>query len=166
MDISNTDRTVNLDKEIKQSTHTLKNESVEALTFLKEYRSRNKDKVIIANININSIRNKISSLKEIISKNVDILVIEETKIDDTFPENYFVIPGYKKPYRKDRNANGGGILVYVREDIPSKEVISTALDPNIEGLFIEINLKKSKWILFATYKPPSLMQKTYLKLMK
>ena len=26
---------------------------------------------------------------------------------------------------------------------------------NIEGIFLEINLRKSKWLLFGTYHPPS-----------
>ena len=69
-------------------------------------------------MNINSIRNKFSSLKELVSNNIDVLVIEETKLDDTFPAKSFVIPGYKEPFRKDQNAYGGGIMVFIREDIP------------------------------------------------
>ena len=93
----------------------------DAKTLISDYRAKNCDKVIIATLNLNSLPNKFSSLAEIISNNIDILVIEETKIDESFPEGQFLIPGYKKPYRKDRNRNGGGIIVYVREDIPSKK---------------------------------------------
>ena len=32
----------------------------------------------------------------------------------------FLIEGYGPPYRLDRNAHGGGVLVYVREDFPCK----------------------------------------------
>ena len=32
----------------------------------------------------------------------------------------FLIESYGPPYRLDYNAHGGGILVYVREDIPCK----------------------------------------------
>ena len=53
---------------------------------------------------------------------IDILVITETKTDSTFPLNQFAIQGYSKPYRFDRNRNGGGFFVYVREDIPSKGI--------------------------------------------
>ena len=82
---------------------------------------KNKDRVILANLNINSIRNKFSSLQELVSNNIDVLIIEETKLDDTFPEGCFTIPGYKNPFRKDRDVHGGGIMVFVKEDIPSRK---------------------------------------------
>ena len=43
------------------------------------------NKVIIGNININSLPAKFDQVKEVILKNVDILVITEAKLDDTFP---------------------------------------------------------------------------------
>ena len=66
-----------------------------------------------------------------------------------------MIKGYSEPYRLDRNRNGGGVLIYIREDIPSKNLISHTLPSDIEGLFIELNLRNSKWLLFGTYHPPS-----------
>ena len=79
----------------------------DAKTLISEYRTKNKDKVVLATLNINSLRNKFTSLMELVSGNIDILVIEETKIDSTFPEAQFCIPGYKTPFRKDRNAHDG-----------------------------------------------------------
>ena len=49
----------------------------------------------------------------------------------------------------------GGLLIYVRSDIPCKQVSKHEFPENIEGMFIEINLRKSKWLLFGTYHPPS-----------
>ena len=57
---------------------------VDIITELSKYRVKNKDKVVLATLNINSIRNKFSSLLEIISNNIDVLVIQETKIDASF----------------------------------------------------------------------------------
>ena len=82
--------------------------------------------IIIAQLNINSLRNKFHSLVELVGGKVDVLVICETKLDQTFTKNTFHISGYKKPYRKDRNGDGGGVIVYVREDIPSQELIIIA----------------------------------------
>ena len=78
-------------------------------------------------------------------------MISETKLDNSFPEGQFLIPGYGSPYRFDRNCRGGGIMLYVREDIPSK-LLSIENQP-IEGFYIEINLRKKKWLLCATYNP-------------
>ena len=50
----------------------------------------------------------------------------------------------------DRNCHGGGILLYVREDIPSKILEYSC---KIEALFIEINLRKVKWLLSCSYNP-------------
>ena len=52
----------------------------------------------------------------------DILVITKTKTYSTFLWNQFAIPGYSKPYRFDRNRNGGGVFIHIREDIPRREL--------------------------------------------
>ena len=101
------------------------------------------NRIIIAQININSIRNKFDALVSGIRGNVDILTVSETKIDDSFPNRQFLIDGYTAPYRLDRNSVGGGILVYVREDVSSK-LISVNFQ-NREGFFLEMNLRKKKW---------------------
>ena len=60
--------------------------------------------VIIGHLNINLLRNKFDQLKCIINDKIDILIIGDTKLDGSFPENQFMIDGYKKPYRLlDRN---------------------------------------------------------------
>ena len=66
-----------------------------------------------------------------------------------------LIAGYCKHFRLDRNAFGGGILIYVRSDIPCKQVNKHEFSENIEGIFVEINFRKSKWLLFGTYHSPS-----------
>ena len=48
---------------------------------------------------------------------LDILMISETKLDDSFPEAQFHIEGFRAPFRLDRNKYGGGILLYVRNNI-------------------------------------------------
>lgn len=49
---------------------------------------------------------------------VDILVLIETKLDNSFTINKFLIKqGYLKPLRLDRNINRGRLLVYNEEDI-------------------------------------------------
>ena len=56
----------------------------------------------MAHLNINSIRNKIEGLKFLVAKNVDILVISETKLDESFPTSQLLIDGFKKPFRFDK----------------------------------------------------------------
>ena len=60
----------------------------------------------------------------------------------------------------DRNSNGGGILLYVREDIPST-LLNTEL--HIEGFHNEINIRKRKWLLVCTYNPNKNLISNHLK---
>ena len=89
-------------------------------------------------------------------------MIYETKLDNSFPRNEFLIPGYTEPYRLDRNCHGGGILLYVRNDIPSKEIINCRLLTPSEGFFVEIDLGKKKWLIFCSYIPNKGLIKSHL----
>ena len=121
--------------------------------ILNSMRVSNVDRLIIGQLNINSLKNKLEGLKLIVKGNIDILIITESKLDDTFPINQFIIQGFAPPFRADRNKNGGGVIIYVREDIPSREMTVHPTAINFEGIFFEINLKKSKWLLFGGYNP-------------
>ena len=46
----------------------------------------------------------------------DILIITETKLDGTYPVSQFHIDGYSMLYRLGRNRNGGGVIIYAREN--------------------------------------------------
>ena len=131
-----------------ENTHSTDSDDV---SILNEIRVKYAKNVVIAHLNINSLANKIDALKLVIKDKIDILVLGETKLDDSFPEQQFFIEGYKKPYRLDRNSHGGGVMIYVRKDIPSRELTKHNLPKNVEALFIEINLRKSKFLLGGTY---------------
>ena len=94
------------------------NKKLNPYNILKGIRVANINRLIIGQLNINSLRNKFEALKETIKGNLDILIITETKLDDSFPINQFIINGYSPPFRADRNKNGGGIIIYVRDGIP------------------------------------------------
>ena len=80
-------------------------------------------------------------------------MVSETKIDMSFPTSQFVIQGFAAPFRLDRTNTGGGILVYVRDDIPSKLLNISYVSSETECLAIEINLRKTKWLLTCSYNP-------------
>ena len=139
-------------------------EDVDASLILKKLRISNKNSLLIAHLNINSIRNKLEALKCLISKNIDILIIAETKIDETFPTNQFLIDGYMPPLRADRSRHGGGLLIYIKEGVPAKEVSTSGLtSKEIEIKVIEINLHKIKWLLISIYRPPSQSEKFFFE---
>ena len=122
---------------------------------LRSYKINNVNNLVVASININSIRNKFDQLKLLVNDNVDILIVEETKIDETFPTGQFIMDGYMPPFRKDRNQYGGGLLIYVKDNIPAKLVENYKMPTDIESIFIELNFRRNKWLLMGTYHPPS-----------
>ena len=88
-------------------------------------------------------RNKFETLKFIIDNNIDIFLISEAKLDDSFPLAQFLIEGFSAPYRYNRYSKGGGLLFYIREDILSK-ILTCSFYCDIETLLVEINLRKRK----------------------
>ena len=121
---------------INQLNSTNSEESLKNDT-LNEIRKKNSNRIITAHLNINSIRNKFEMLKEVVGTKIDILLISETKLDDTFPLNQFVLEVFTPPYKLDKAKHGGGLMLFV-----SFSKLLPNIDPsgNIENIFVEINL--------------------------
>ena len=69
-------------------------------------------------------------------------MISETKLDHTFPTGQFLLDEFKKPYRLDRCAKGGGLLLIVRDDISSRLLTEYKTPTNVECIFVEISIRK------------------------
>ena len=81
-------------------------------------------------------------------------MVSENKIDDTFPLAQFRVEPYSTPYRLDRTCKGEGLLLYVKNGIPSKQIKLKLIENEaFEGFFVEINLRKKKWLLCCSYNP-------------
>ena len=72
----------------------------------------------------------------------DILIITVTKLDGTYPVSQFHIDGYSMLYRLGRNRNGGGVIIYARENIPSTVLRKDLFSNDIEGIFVKIIYRK------------------------
>ena len=66
---------------------------------------------------------------------LDILIITKTKLDENFPVSQFHFNGCSKPYCLEKNRNGGGIIIYVRENIPSKILTKHVLPTEISVIY-------------------------------
>ena len=121
--------------------------------ILKDLRCKNLNRILISHLNINSLRNKFEILVSSIAVNLDILMISETKLDESFPVSQFLIPGFENPIRLDRSSSGGGIMLYIREGIPFKLLKSSGLSANTEAFLVEVKINKKKWLLCCSYIP-------------
>ena len=83
---------------------------VSSIKGLYSLRKRYPQNIIISYFDINSIRNNLNDLEILISDSVDILCIAEPKLDEPFFNSEIALDGFKKPYRLDVTASGGGLL--------------------------------------------------------
>ena len=120
---------------------------------MNDVKQKNINRPIIEQLNINSIRNKFHFLESEASKHLHIFLISETKTDESFPSEQFLVDGFSRPYRLDRCTNGGGMLLYVRDDISSCLLTEYRLQDNTECLIIEINITKKKWLFSCLHNP-------------
>ena len=61
-------------------------------------------------LNVNSIRNKFEMLTSFIANKIDFLLYPETKIGEIFPLEQFLVSGFAKPLRFERNSSGDDIV--------------------------------------------------------
>ena len=104
-------------------------------------------------LNINSLRNKIIDLTEVIRESsLDYFVLSET-IDDSFPSAQFTIDDYEIQGSKDRNKHGGGLIEYVNKGIICKK-LKEHEPKEIESICSEITISKKKWFCISICRPP------------
>ena len=70
-------------------------------------------------------------LSYMIGNKTDILMISESKLDDTFPTSQFVRGSSTEPFRLDHTRNGGGILLYAKNNIAATLLTNYTLPEDI-----------------------------------
>ena len=106
-------------------------------------------------LNINSLRNKIVGLREIILElSLDYLVLSETKIDQSFPTAQFYIKGYEVRARRDRDKHGGGLIEFVKNGFISKRLKEYETKQS-ESICSELTIANRKWLCLNIYRPPN-----------
>ena len=68
----------------------------------------------------------------------------KTKFDKTFSNSQFQMDGFSLPYRLNRNRNCGGVMIFVKEDVPSKLLTKVNFQSDAKGLLVELNFRKLK----------------------
>ena len=91
-------------------------------------------------------------LEELIKDKIDVFLISEKKLDSSFPSGQFTIEGHTTPFRLDTNQSGGGLLLYVREDIPRKILNECTPEKPIQIFFEENEIEEMAPIMFIQSK--------------
>ena len=109
----------------------------------------------IMHLNICSLYRCIDEIRTFFEQSqYDVLSFSETMLDETIPDACISINNYAM-VRKDRNRNGGGIIVYVKKNIIFN-VREEFADNELEMLVLEIEREKQKPLLICVwYRPPN-----------
>ena len=81
--------------------------SLDAKQVLRGIRKSNINKLVFGQLNINSLRSKHGMLSEMVKGFVNVFMISETKLDDSFPGGQFFKESYHTLFKFDQNGNGG-----------------------------------------------------------
>lgn len=116
---------------------------------------KNKSNLKIARLKINSVRYKLASLQQVLRKwLIDILFVQETKLDDSFPLAQFNVPVFVV-FRKYVRYKCGGITAQIWSDLPQRRRIDVeeygVSSSRIECLVIEIMIKNDKFQSLIPY---------------
>ena len=92
----NGDKALFLLSQYNYNDHNIKDDlvDIDPVKALDKIHQKHSNRLVIAQLNINSLRNKFASLSTMIKDYVDLLLISETKIDSSFPTAQFQIEGY------------------------------------------------------------------------
>ena len=71
----------------------------------------------------------------------------------------FLYSGFAKLLRLDRNSKGGGIMLFIRDNIPFRLLKLGKLVSKTEAFFIEINFRKKIWLCCGYNPNKSLIDK-------
>ena len=88
-------------------------------------------------------------------------MISESEIDGSFRDGQFFLDDLGTPFL-DWNKNGGGIILFISNDIPAKVV--SIDDRPIEISYIDLNFLKKMSLLNWIYNPKRTITESYLAL--
>ena len=118
----------------------------------------NTDDFSIVHYNLNSILTE-GRLEELV-ENVkvvkpDVLVVTESKLDETIDSKQLKIDGFHEPIRKDRNRRGGGCLIYISDDLTYKQQIKLE-SAHFEHIWVDIRQNNKIYSVNCYYRPPNI----------
>ncbi|XP_068684907.1 uncharacterized protein [Montipora foliosa] len=110
----------------------------------------------LASLNINKLTTHLDELKIfLVSNDIDVLAINETKLNEYITDNEVSISGYDIVRRDRTTYGGGGVCFYVKKSINFSVRNDLCMD-SLENLCIEIRKPRSKSFIVATwYRPPN-----------
>ena len=83
---------------------------------------------------------------ELKTKDIDIITISETWLTPDIPDDNISLKGFHKPIRKDRDGEGGGVAIYVRENLILKPRPDLNIQ-NLEAVWVETKINNDSVLI-------------------
>ena len=96
---------------------------------------------------------KLWAIKANLCDTYDIITIPETFLSLTSRTD-LTLPGFHNIIRKDRPTFGGGVAIYIRENISFKRKAQYE-DRSLEVIWVEVNKVEGKVLIGTAYRPPN-----------
>ena len=128
------------------------------MTNLNNQTRKTRRNITYACWNTRSIKNKIDEARHFINSHethkIEILAITESWLGPSVPDTMTGIDNFQTPFR-DRNENGGGILVYISQQLSGARKKELE-DPELELMWVEIQFFTHRPLLLGCcYRPPN-----------
>ena len=96
---------------------------------------------------------QIEGLKCLIKDKLDLLLVTEAKLDESYSSSQFHIEGFTNPFRLCRDRFGGGVMIFVNSHLPVREISFETKPNDVEVIFLEVILRSKKWLMVGGYCP-------------
>ncbi len=91
-------------------------------------------------------------IQQVLEFRSSIITLSETWLDNSITDSDISLRGYTI-FRRDRNRHGGGVMMYVDQDLPVKRRYDLEHD-SVESVWIELTLPHKLLIVGNYYRPP------------
>ena len=109
---------------------------------------------ILGHLNVRSVVSKMDEIKLQLERHRSmILGLSETWLDSSVGDNEVSIDGFGL-HRNDRNRNGGGVLVYVPDDLKCFRRYDLECC-NVEAVRLQVKVSSETFLLCHVYRPPN-----------
>lgn len=119
-------------------------------------KSSQSKKVKIGHLNVRSLFTGFEEFSDLVlNNNFDIMCVSETWLNKDLPSDIVSIPNYSF-FRKDRLSRGGGVGIYVRNNLNTVQVLNDSESiEGVEHIWIELKTGADRVLIGVIYRAPS-----------
>ena len=108
----------------------------------------------LCHVNIRSLtRAKLLAIKTSLIEDYDIITLSDTFLHQNIGNYLFAIAGFHDILRRDRDGHGGGVAMYIKNNIAFKRMYEYEVD-GVEAIWVSVLTTEGKILICNCYRPP------------